>query len=174
MTWLFLSAPTQTLLSPKQQNNLLALSFQVLAVKPIIQTSGVVTLRVTFPVVEVSPALQRGRAVLPRVVEIERAVAVVPAALVVVAQHVAVLVVLALLALRDPAGDVHLRRRQDVVAEPPPEVVIQDVAAQAVEVGGADAVVVRRLRGVLARAAVVAGIRIAGTVGGILAFGPGE
>lgn len=152
----------------------LALSLQVLAVKPVVEAPGVVALRVALPVVEVAPALQRGRAVLPRVVEVERAVPVVPAARVVVAEHVAVLVVLGLLAQRDVAGDLHPGRRRDVVAEPSLEAVVQDVAAQAVEDGRADAVVVRRLRGVLAHAAVVAGVGVTGAVGGILALGPSE
>lgn len=156
------------------RSHLLALPFQVLAVEPIIETPGVVALRVALPVVEVPPALQRVGAVLPRVLVVERAVAVVPAAGVVVAAHVAVLVVLALLALRDLAGHLHLGRRRDVVAEPPHEFVVQDVAAEAVEVGRADALVVRRLGDVLARAAVVAGVGVAGRVGGILALGPRE
>ena len=151
------------------------MTFQILAVEPVVQAAGVVALRVALPVVEVAPALQRGRAVLPRVVEVERAVAVVPAALVVVAQHVAEVVGLVLLALRDPALHLALgRRRRDVVAEPALEAVVQDVAAEAVEVRGADAVVVRRLGGVLARAAVVAGVGVTGAVGGVLALGPGE
>lgn len=62
----------------------LALSLQILAVKTIIQASGVIALRITFAIIKVSPALQRGRAVLPRVVEVEGAVALVPAALMVV------------------------------------------------------------------------------------------
>lgn len=78
----------------------------------------------------------------------------------VVAAHVTELVVLALLALRDAAGHV--------------EAVFQDVAAQAAEVGGADTAVERRLGGVLARAPVVAGARVAEAVGGVLTLGPGE
>lgn len=62
----------------------LALSLQILAVKTIIQASGVIALRIAFAIIKVSPALQRGRAVLPRVVEVEGAVALVPAALMVV------------------------------------------------------------------------------------------
>lgn len=151
------------------------MSFQVLAVKSIVEASGVVALGVALPIVEVAPALQRGRAVLPRAVEVERAVAVVPAARVIVAQHVADLVGLVHLALRDLAGDLDLRRRRrDFVAYPSLEAVVQDVAAEAVEVGGADAVVVRRLGDVLARAPVVAGVGVAGAVSGVLALGPGE
>lgn len=152
----------------------LALSFQLLAVEPIVKTSGVVTLRVALSVIEVSPALQRGRAVLPRVIEVERAVAIVPAALVVVTLTVADLVVLCFLALRDVTADIHLWRHWDGVAEPSREVVIQDETLEAVEVFGADAVVERRLRRVFTRAAIVAGAGITGAVGGILALRPSE
>lgn len=151
----------------------LALALQILAVEAVVEAAGVVALRVALAVVEVAPALQRGRAVLPRVVEVQRAVAVVPAALVLVAQPVAALVVLGLLALRDVARHVQLGGR-DVVARPPPEVGRQDVAAQAVEVLGADAAVVGRLGRVPARAAVVAGAGVAAAVGGELALGAGE
>jgi len=129
----------------RRRKHSLALPLQILAVEAVVKASGVVALRVALAVVEVAPALQRGRAVLPRAVEVERAVAVVPAARVVVAEHVAVLVVLRLLAQRDVAGRLHLGRRRDVVAEAALEAVVQDVAAEAVEVGGADAVVERRL-----------------------------
>lgn len=152
----------------------LALSLQILAVKPIVEASCVVTLRIAFSVVEVAPALQRGRAVLPRVIKVERAVAVVPAAFMVVAQHVAELVVLRLLTLRDVALNLHLCGRRDVVAQPSREVVIQDVASEAVEVCGADAVVERLLGHVFARASVIAGVGIAEAVSAILTLGPGE
>lgn len=92
----------------------------------------------------------------------------------VVAAHVAELVVLSFLALRDVAGDLHLRWRQDVVAEPSVEAVIQDVASEAVEVRGADAVVEGGLRRVFARATVVAGVGITGAVGWILALRPSK
>lgn len=62
----------------------------------------------------------------------------------VVTGHIAVLVVLALFTLRDAAGDVHWGWR-DVVAKPSREAVIQDVAAEAVEVSWAVTVVVRLL-----------------------------
>lgn len=62
----------------------------------------------------------------------------------VVTGHIAVLVVLALFTLRDPAGDVHWGWR-DVVAKPSREAVIQDVAAEAVEVSWAVTVIVRLL-----------------------------
>lgn len=154
----------------------LALSFQILAVKSIVEAPGVVALRVALAVVEVAPTLQRGRAVLPRVVEVERAVAVVPAACVVVAQHVTHLVVLALLALGDLAGLVWCRRwrRRHVVARPARGAVVQDVAPEAVEVGGADAAIVRRFDRVLARARVVTGIGFARAVAGVLALGSCE
>lgn len=157
---------------PKQHS--LALSLQILAVKPVVEASCVVTLRIAFPIVEVAPALQRGGAVLPWVVKVERAVAVVPAAFMVVAQHVAELVVLRLLALRDVALNLHLCGRRDVVAQPSREVVIQDVASEAVEVCRADAVVERLLGHVFTRASVIAGVGIAQAVSVILTLGPGE
>jgi len=60
------------------------------------------------------------------------------------------------------------------VSEAPGEVVVQDVAPQAVEAAGTRAVVEGLLRRVLAGAAVVAGCRAAGAVGGQLAGGPRE
>lgn len=92
----------------------------------------------------------------------------------VVTGHIAELVALALLTLRVLALDLDLDRVWDVVSGPTQEAVIQDVASDAVEVDGADAVVVRCLGDVLAGAAVVARVRVAGAVGGILAFGPSE
>lgn len=92
----------------------------------------------------------------------------------VVAEHIAELVVLTLLALRDLTGVLHLRRRRDVVAKPSLETVIQDVASETVEVGGADAVVERSLRGVFTCATIVARVGITGAVGGILAFRSSE
>lgn len=76
----------------------------------------------------------------------------------VVTEHVAEVVVLIFLALRDCAGLLHLRRWRDVAAKSSPEVVIQDVAAETIEVCRADALVVRRLGGVFTCATVVAGI----------------
>lgn len=137
---------------------LLALSFQIFAVKAVVETPSIVTLKVTHSVVEVAPTLQRGGAVLPRVVEVQRTVAVVPAALVVVAHLVAAVVVLVRLALRDQTFHLQVWGGRDVVAKPSLEAVVQDVAAEAVEVGGADAVVEWCLGGVLAGAAVVAGV----------------
>lgn len=60
------------------------------------------------------------------------------------------------------------------MAEPSREAVIQDVASEAVEVSGADAVVERRLRRVFACAAIVAGVGITGAVSGILTLGPSK
>lgn len=65
-------------------------------------------LRIAFSIIKVSPALQRGRAVLPRVVEVEGAVAVVPAALVCVTEGIAELIVFGSFALRDLTFDLHL------------------------------------------------------------------
>lgn len=88
--------------------NSLALSFQVLAVKPIVQASSIIALGVAFAIIKVAPALQRGRAVLPRVVEVEGAVAVVPTALMVVTKGIAKLVVFGGFTLRDLTFDLHL------------------------------------------------------------------
>lgn len=60
------------------------------------------------------------------------------------------------------------------MAEPSREAVIQDVASEAVEVSGADAVVERRLRRVFACAAIVAGVGITGAVSGILTLRPSK
>lgn len=92
----------------------------------------------------------------------------------VVADGVAVLVVLVRLALRDAAGNRHLGQRGHAAADPPLEAVVQDVAEKAVELGRTDAVEVRRLSRVLARAAVVARVGVAGAVGGVLAVRSGE
>lgn len=82
---------------------------------------------VTLPVVEVAPALQGRRAVLPRVVEVERAVAPVPATRVVVTQGITELVPLSFLTLGDLTAHLHLGRGRDVTAEPTQEAVVQDV-----------------------------------------------
>lgn len=111
-----------------------------MTVKSIKETSGIITLRVTLPIVEVPPALQGDRTVLPRIVKVERAVAVIPTARVVVTELVAELVVLILLALWDGAG---LWRWQNV-------------AEETAEVFGADALVVWCLRRVFTRGTVVA------------------
>lgn len=145
-----------------------------LAVEAVVQTPRAVALSVTLPIVEVAPALQRGRTVLPRVVEVQRAVPPVPAAGVVVAQRVADVVPGPLVTLRNLAAHLHLRRGDDVPAEAPHEGVVQDVAQQAVEVDRAAALEEGRVRGGLARAAVVAGVGDAEAVGGGLALGPSE
>lgn len=121
----------------------LALALQSLAVKPVIQTSSVVTLFITLPVVEIKPALQRGRAVLPRVDEVQRAVPSIPIAGVVITGAVANLVGLLLKALWYLAADRHLRSGRDVSPCAASEAVVQDVAEEAIEAAGADAVVVR-------------------------------
>lgn len=92
----------------------------------------------------------------------------------VVTERIAELVVFRFLALRDIAGDLHLGRWRDVVANPYLVAGIQDVAQDTVEVSGAEAVVVRRLGDIFACAAVVAGVGITGAVGGILALRPSE
>lgn len=92
----------------------------------------------------------------------------------VVAARVTELVVLQLLALWDAAGHLVVRRRRDGLAEASAEAVVQNVAAEAVEVGGADAAVERSLGGVFTRAAIVAGAGVAEAVGGVLTLRPGE
>ena len=146
----------------------------MLAVKAVVEAAGIVALLVALAIVEVPPALQRCRAVLPRFVEVERAVAAVPAALVVVALAVTHAVSRASVAVIDLAACLHLRRRRDVVAAAANEGVVKHVAEQAVELRRADAVVVGRLAGVLAGAAVVAGVALARAVGWVLALWPSE
>lgn len=51
--------------------DLLALSFLSLTIKAIIETARAVTLAITLAVVEVAPALQGRRAVLPGIIEVE-------------------------------------------------------------------------------------------------------
>lgn len=63
-----------------------ALSFLSLTIKAIIETPRTVALSIALSIVEVAPALQGGRAVLPRIIEIEGAVSSVPATGMVVAQ----------------------------------------------------------------------------------------
>lgn len=152
----------------------LALSFQILAVKPIIETLCIVALRITLSVVEVQPALQRGRAVLPRLVEVEGAVAVVPATRVIVAPLVADLVVLSFFTLRDVAGDLHFLWWFDFFARPSQEGVVQDVASEAVEVHRADTMVERRIGDVFTCAAIIAGVGITRAVSGELTLGTSE
>jgi len=136
--------------------HLLALSFLSLTIKAVVETPRAVALAVALPIVKVAPALQGRRAVLPRVVEIKRAVSSIPAAGVVVAQGVADVVPGPLVTLRNLAAHLHFRRRGDVPAKTSNEGIVQDVAQQAVEVAGAAALEERRVGGDLARAAVVA------------------
>lgn len=79
-----------------------------------------------------------------------------------------------LVALSDLAAHLHLRRRGDVPAKTSDEGIVQDVAEQAVEIAGAAAMEERRVRGDLARSAVVAGVGDAEAVGGGLALWPSE
>lgn len=51
--------------------DLLALSFLSLTIKAIIETPRAVALAITLPIVEVAPALQGRRAVLPRIIKIK-------------------------------------------------------------------------------------------------------
>lgn len=115
--------------------------FHLLAVKAVVQTPGVVALRIAFPIVEVLPALQRLGAVLPGIVEVEGAVPSVPATGVVVALPIADLVP------SIPRANLYLTflldfRWGDVLADAAPEIKIQDVAVQAIEVCRATALVI--------------------------------
>lgn len=153
---------------------LLALAVQVLTIKAIVEAAGVVALLVTLAIVEVAPALQGLGAVLPRVIEVEGAVSPIPAAGVVIADSVTDLVALALLTLWVLTTLRDLRGWGDVYAHPARELVIQDVAPEPVEVGGAGTLVEGGLLEELAGATVVAGVGIAGAVDGILALRAGE
>lgn len=121
----------------------LALAAAGLAVEPVIQAAGVVALLVTASVIKITPALQRGRAVLPGVVKVQRAVTSVPVARVRVARGVAELVSLLGGALGHLAADHHLGRRRDVSTAAAAKAVIQDVAQHAVELRRAQAVIIR-------------------------------
>lgn len=151
-------------------SHLLALPLVLLAVKPIIQAARVVALRVTLAIIEVLPALQRLRAVLPGVIEIERAVTAIPATGVVVALPIADLIA----CIARTNSDLTLLLNfgwDDVLPEAAWEIEVEDVAVEAVEVGGAVAVVVRGgIAEELAGAPVVAGVGDAGAAGWVLAL----
>lgn len=154
--------------------NLLALALLSLTVEAIIEAPRTVALAVALAIVEVTPALQGGRAVLPGVVEVQRAVAAVPTTGVVVAQRVTDVVPRPLVALRNLAADLHFRGRSDVPAEAADKGIVQNVAQQAIEVAGTAAAEERHIWGDLACAAIVARVRYAEAVGGGLALGAGE
>lgn len=132
-----------------------------MAVESIIQAASVGTLLIAFAVVEVPPALQGGATVLPRVVEIQRAVATVPSALVIVTLGIADGVSAPAFALSDFTSDLHLWRG-DVSALPSFEGVVKDVAEESVEVGWTGAAEERGVVDGLAGAAIVAGVVEAG------------
>lgn len=150
--------------------NSLALPLQSLAVESIIQAASVGALLVAFAVVEVPPALQGGATVLPRVIEIQRAVATVPSALVIVTLGIANGISAPAFALSDFTLDLHLRRRCDVSALPSFEGVVKDVAEESVEVGWTGAAEERGIVDGLAGAAIVAGVVEAGRVHACLAL----
>lgn len=154
--------------------NLLALALLSLTVEAIVEAAGAVALAVALAIIEVAPALQSGRAVLPGVIEVERAVAPVPATGVVVAQRVADVIPRPLVALRNLAADLYFRGRGDVPAEATDKGIVQDVAQQAIEVAGTAAPEERHVWGDLACPAIVAWVRYAEAVGGGLALGAGE
>lgn len=154
--------------------NLLALALLSLTVKAIVEASRAVALTVALSVIEVAPALQSGRAVLPGVVEVERAVAAVPATGMVVAQRVTNVIPRPLVALQNLAADLYFRRRSDVSAKTANKGIVQNVAQQAVEVAGTAASEERHIWSDLACTAIVARVRYAQAVGGGLALGAGE
>lgn len=145
-----------------------------MTVKAIVEAPGAVALAVALAIIEVAPALQSGRAVLPGVVEVERAVAPVPATGMVVAQRVANVISRPLVALRNLTADLHFRGRSNVPAEAADKGIVQNVAQQAVEVAGTAAPEERHIWGDLACTAIVARVRYAEAVGGGLALGAGE
>ena len=115
---------------------LLALPLGELAVEAVKEAAGRVALAVAVAVTEILPALQGLRAVLPRVVEVEGAVAAIPATRVVVTLQVADLIACVFLALGQLAGLLDLRWG-DVAPSATCEAVVQDVAQQPVEFGRA-------------------------------------
>lgn len=154
--------------------DLLALPFLSLTIKAIVETPGAVTLAITLAIIEVAPALQGRRAVLPRIVEVERAVSSIPAAGMVVAQRVTDMVPRPLVTLRNLAAHLHFWRWGDVPSKTTDEGIVEDVAQEAVEITGAAAAEKRHLWGDLARAAIVTGVRYAEAVGRGLALRSSE
>lgn len=154
--------------------DLLALPFLSLTIKAIVETPGAVTLAITLAIIKVAPALQGRRAVLPRIIEVERAVSSIPAAGMVVAQRVADMVPRPLVTLRNLTAHLHFWRWGDVPSKTTDEGIVEDVAQEAVEITGAAAAEKRHLWGDLARAAVVTGVRYAEAVGRGLALGSSE
>lgn len=135
-----------------------ALAFLALAIKAIVETSRAVALAITLPIVEVAPALQSCRAVLPRIVEIKRAVSSIPAAGMVVAQGVTDMVPCPLVTLRNPAAHLNFRRRGDVPTKASHKGIVKDVAKQAVEIAGTAALEEWHFWGDLACSTIVAGV----------------
>lgn len=156
------------------RSHLLALPLVFLAVKPIVEAASVIALRVTLAIVEILPALQRLGAVLPGVVKIEGAVAPIPATGVIVAFPITDLVA----SVARAHGDLTLLLdfgRDDVLPDAALEVEVEDVAVEAIEVGGAVAAVVGGgIAEELAGAPVVAGVGGAGAAGWVLALGARE
>lgn len=148
----------------------LALSLQSLAVEPIIEASRVVALFVALPVIKIAPALQRGRTVLPWVIKVQRTVPAIPIAGVIITCTVTDLIALLDFTLLNLAADRHLRSRCDVLTSAAWKTPVQDVAEEAVEVGGTDAMVIWFLGYILACASVIAGVGGAVAPAGILAL----
>lgn len=129
---------------------------------------------ITLPVIKIAPALQSRRTVLPWVIKVQRTVATVPIAGVIITCAVTDLIALLDFTLLNLAADRHLRSRRDVLTSAAWKTPVQDVAEEAVEVGGTDAVVIRLLGYILARASVIAGVSGAVASAGILALGTSE
>lgn len=145
-------------MTTKIKQNLLALPLQSLAVKSVVQAAGVGALLITLPIIKIPPALQGSATVLPRVVKIQRAVAAVPSARVIVALRIADGVSAPAFALRNLAPDLHLRRRSYIPALPSVEGVVEDVTKEPIEVNRAGTSEKRSVVDGLARAPVVAGV----------------
>lgn len=142
-----------------------------MAVKAIIEAPGVVTLFIALPIIKIEPALQRARAVLPRIHEVQRAVPSVPIAGVIITSAIANLIGFLVQALCYLAADLDIGSRCDVSPGATREAVVQDVAEKSIEAFGTDAVVVWSLSDVLAGAAIVTGVISALSFRGILTFG---
>ncbi len=92
----------------------LALALQALAVKSVIEASSVVTLFITLSVIKIAPALQRSRTVLPRIIEVQRAVPSIPVAGVIITCTVTDLIAFLVLTLCYLASHCHFWSRCDI------------------------------------------------------------
>lgn len=120
----------------------IALALQSLAVKSVVEASSVVTLFITLPVIKIAPALQRVRTVLPRVIEVQRAVPSIPVAGIIITCTVTDLIAFLIFTLCYLASHCHFWSRCDISSRATWEAEVQDVAEEAIEAGRTDAVVV--------------------------------